>query len=70
MVRLASFDSLMVKIPEGASVTEKDRYQPSSGKQSEDTSRTDLWIERDLSSGRFVKDKESGGSFKGIRRER
>lgn len=51
-------------------MTEKDQHQPSGGRQSESPSRTDLWIERDLSSGRFVKDKEGGGSFKGIRRER
>lgn len=51
-------------------MTQKDRHQPSGGQESENESRTDLWIERDLSSGRFVKDKESGGSFKGIRRER
>ena len=51
-------------------MTEQDRRQPSGDQQSENDSRNDLWIERDLSSGRFVEAKKSGGSFKGIRRER
>ena len=51
-------------------MTEKDRHHQSGGEQSERGSRTDLWIERDLSSGRFVEEKASGGSFTGIRRER
>ena len=32
--------------------------------------RTNLWVKRDLSSGRFMKAKKDGGSFKGVRRER
>ena len=32
--------------------------------------RTELWVKRDLSTGRFMKAKKSGGSFKGVRRER
>lgn len=32
--------------------------------------RTNLWVKRDLSTGRFMKAKKSGGSFKGVRRER
>lgn len=36
----------------------------------ERTARNNLWIERDLSSGRFVEAKKRGGSFKGVRRER
>ena len=32
--------------------------------------RTDLWVKRDLSTGRFIRAKKSGGSFKGVRRER
>ena len=55
-------------------MTGTERYRPTDGgDQSESASRTDLWIERDLSSGRFVEDKERkvrGGSFKGVRRER
>ncbi len=32
--------------------------------------RTNLWAKRDLSTGRFMSAKKSGGSFKGVRRER
>ena len=32
--------------------------------------RTNLWVKRDLSSGRFLEAKAKGGSFKGVRRER
>ncbi len=28
------------------------------------------WIKRDTSSGRFIATKKSGGSFKGVRREK
>lgn len=38
--------------------------------QRHETSRTNLWVVRDLSTGRFVEAKERGGSFKGVRRER
>jgi len=31
---------------------------------------TGLWTKRDTSSGRFVEAKKSGGSFKGVRREK
>lgn len=31
---------------------------------------TGLWSKRDTSSGRFVETKKSGGSFKGVRREK
>ncbi|WP_420444996.1 hypothetical protein [Candidatus Poriferisodalis sp.] len=32
--------------------------------------RANLWVKRDLSSGRFLEAKKKGGSFKGVRRER
>lgn len=51
-------------------MTGNDRREPSDRTDSKRDSDSDLWTERDLSSGRFVEDKESGGSFKGVRRER
>jgi hypothetical protein len=35
-----------------------------------ESSRTGLWTKRDTTSGRFVATKKTGGSFKGVRRER
>lgn len=32
--------------------------------------KTGLWTKRDSSSGRFLSVKKSGGSFKGVRREK
>lgn len=32
--------------------------------------RTGMWTKRDTTSGRFVDAKRSGGTFKGVRRER
>ena len=32
--------------------------------------RTGKWVKRDTSTGRFMATKKSGGSFKGVRRER
>lgn len=32
--------------------------------------KTGSWTKRDTSTGRFTEAKESGGSFKGVRRER
>jgi hypothetical protein len=31
---------------------------------------TGLWLKKDTSSGRFMKIKSSGGTFKGVKRER
>lgn len=33
-------------------------------------SKTGMWTKRDTSTGRFMDVKKSGGSFKGIRREK
>jgi hypothetical protein len=32
--------------------------------------KTGLWVKRDTSTGRFTQAKKSGGSFKGVRKER
>ncbi len=32
--------------------------------------KTGKWVKRDTSTGRFMATKKSGGSFKGVRRER
>ncbi len=41
-------------------VTNRTQSQTSSG----------TWVKRDTSTGRFIEAKKSGGSFKGIRKER
>ena len=52
-------------------MTTDEKHQPTlDDTEDERSCRNNLWIERDLSSGRFVEAKKRGGSFKGIRRER
>lgn len=33
-------------------------------------SKTGLWVKRDTASGKFMAAKKTGGSFKGVRKER
>lgn len=39
------------------------------GRSQARNARTGLWSKRDTSSGRFIDVKQSGGAFKGVRRE-
>ncbi len=47
----------------------KGRVGAVTGRSQVKNTRTGLWTKRDTSSGRFIATKQSGGSFKGVRRE-
>ncbi|HWT91609.1 MAG TPA: hypothetical protein VN238_01330 [Solirubrobacteraceae bacterium] len=40
------------------------------GRSQSQSSRTGLWTKRDTKTGRFMDVKTTGGSFKGVRREK
>jgi hypothetical protein len=49
--------------------TGKGRIGAVSGRSQVRNPSTGLWTKRDASTGRFVDVKQSGGTFKGVRRE-